>query len=157
MPSRLGSPNKDKLALRDMAAKHGVDVIEIQVMICADLARTYNNEIGKPRSRRSRQFFDTEDKLIKVTSELTPYFQGKLSNVTVTDETPRITVIRSPETIPDSQAWLDKYKPKAIDAKPVLPMERNVRKALALADAVGGNIGAAEIFSEAGKTTKDDQ
>jgi hypothetical protein len=40
----------------------------------------------------------------------------KLSNVTVTDETPRITVIRAPETISDSQAWLQKYKSKNLDA-----------------------------------------
>jgi hypothetical protein len=112
MGSRLGRPNRDKVALREMAAQHGVDVVEMQVMICADLQKTYNNEKSKPRSRRSKQFFDAEEKLMKVTAELTPYFAGKLSNVTVTDETPRITVIRAPGTISDGQAWLEKYEPK---------------------------------------------
>jgi hypothetical protein len=155
MPSRLGSPNKDKLALREMAAKHGVDVLEIQVMIVADLMKSYDNEVNKPRSRRSKQWFGVEEKLLKVCPELSPYFQGKLSNVTVTDETPRITVIRSPETISDSQAWLDKYKPKALDARPVTQFAQNVKRALTVADQIGGDIGADEIFSEARKATKD--
>jgi hypothetical protein len=115
MPSRLGSPNRDKVALREMAAKHGVDVVEMQIMMIRDLKKTYDNEVNKPRSRRSKQFLEAEDKLMKLTAELTPYFQGRLSNVTVTDENPRPMVIRAPETIIDTQAWLEMYRPKTIN------------------------------------------
>jgi hypothetical protein len=118
MGSRVGSPNRDKVALREMAAKHGVDVVEMQIMMIRDLKKTYELEINKPRSRRSKQFFAAETQLAKMLSELTPYFQGKLSNVTVTDETPRLTVVRAPEVISDTQAWLAAYKPKLVDATP---------------------------------------
>jgi len=132
MGSRLGSRNKDKQALRDLAAKHGVDVVEMQMMICADLKKTYDNEKSKPRSRRSKQFFEAEDKLIKVTQELTPYVAGKLSNITVTDETPRLTVIRAPEPVGDSQAWLAKFSPNRDDNE--VPAVRALRVAMDRAD-----------------------
>ena len=154
MASRLGSPNKDKQALREWAAKHGVDVVEIQLMIAADLKKTCNNEITKPRSRRSKRFFEAEDKLIKVCQELTPYVQGKLSNVTVTDETPRLTVIRGPETIGDSQAWLSKFGPARNDAandRPALPFVKSVRAALEIADGLDEPISAQAVLDTAKK------
>jgi hypothetical protein len=134
MPSRLGSPNRDKVALRDMAARHGVDVVEMQVMMIRDLKKTYDNEVSKPRSRRSRQFLEAEDKLMKLTAELTPYFQGKLSNVTVTDESPRPMVIRAPDTISDTSTWLEMYRPKS-PAPSVLPIVP--KRSLDIADGVG--------------------
>ena len=88
MPSRAGSPNKDKKAVRDLAAQHGVDVIVMRIMLLKDCFKTIENEIGKPRSRRSKQFFQAEEMANKHLTELTPYMHGKLSNVTVTDETP---------------------------------------------------------------------
>jgi hypothetical protein len=112
MPSRLGSPNKDKQALRDMAALHGVEPLEMQFMIIADLNKTYQNEVGKPRSRRSKQFFEAEAQLSRLLAEVTPYLHGKRANITTVDETPRITVIRAPAAIPDSKEWLEKYRPR---------------------------------------------
>jgi hypothetical protein len=157
MGSRLGRPNRDKVALREMAAQHGVDVVELQVMICRDLAKTYKNEASKPRSRRSKQFFDAEEKLMKVTAELTPYFQGKLSNVTVTDETPRMTVIRVPEQISNSQEWLEKYRPKPGDAPAqVVAFAKNLKKTLDIANDLGIQ-DVKKIVSEAKKRTDEDK
>jgi hypothetical protein len=73
-----------------MAAKHGVDVLEMQILMVKDLKKSYDLEIKTPRSRRKQQWFEVEERL----SKLTPYFAGKLSNLTINDESPRQTVIR---------------------------------------------------------------
>jgi hypothetical protein len=122
MPSRAGSPNKDKTALRELAAQHGVDPIEMRMILVKDLWKACQNELERPRSRRSKQYFQAEIQLDKFLAELTPYLHGKLSNVTVADETPRITVIRAPEPISDSQKWLEECRPqnfnRAINERP---------------------------------------
>jgi hypothetical protein len=153
MASRLGRPNKDKQAIRDMAAQHGVDVMEIQMMICADLLKTYSNEASKPRSRRSKRFFEAEEKLMKLTETTTKYFHGPLSNVTITDETPRLTVIRAPEAVASSQDWLAKYGPKRDDMANEVPFVRNLRLSLNAADDLGID-DAGSIVDEAKKHTK---
>jgi hypothetical protein len=138
MPSRLGSPNKDKKALRDKAEELGVDVVELQLRIIKDLKKTYDNEVGKPRSRRSKQFTEVEKMLVKMNDDIMPYLHGKLSNVTVTDETPRLTVIRAPETISDTKAWLEKYKPKTIDnGSNASPAIERLQKTVDMADKLG--------------------
>jgi len=48
-----------------------------------------------------------------------PYVRPKYQAITTKDETPRLTVIRAPEVISDTKAWLEKYKPKQIAAEPV--------------------------------------
>ena len=155
MPSRAGSPNRDKQAVRDLAAQYGVEPLEIQYMMIRDLKKTYDNEISKPRSRRSKQFFEVEAHLAKMLAEVTPYLHGKRANITTVDETPRLTVIRAPQTISDSQAWLEANRPKHLNAPaPELRIVKNVRSALATAEQLGGDIGAAEIFAEAAKATK---
>jgi hypothetical protein len=159
MASRLGSPNRDKKAVRDLAAEHGVDVIEMRIMLLKDCFKSIENEIGKPRSRRSKQFFQAEEMANKHLSELTPYLHGKLSNVTVTDETPRLTVIRAPETVGSSTAWLDKFAPK-IDATindrqaiPPIPFARSLANTMDMADELGiDDVG--EIVGQATRFTK---
>jgi hypothetical protein len=137
MPSRLGSPNRDKKALRDKAEELGVDVVELQLRMIKDLKKTYDNEVGRPRSRRSKQFLEAEKMLAKMNGELLPYLYGKLSNVTVTDETPRIAVIRAPETISDTSTWLEKYKPKTIDDSIASPAIERLQKTVDMADKLG--------------------
>jgi hypothetical protein len=159
MPSRLGRPNKDKLAIREMAAKHGVDVLEMQVLMVADLKKSYDFEVNRPRSRRSKQFFTVEDKLAKMLEALTPYFYGRMHAVDVTAEATRTMVIRTPETIRDKNAWLDKYAPKDITPepakieppKPQPTMEQfvpTVRAALHVADSIGDQ-SAQEVLDSA--------
>jgi hypothetical protein len=138
MPSRLGSPNKDKKALRDKAEELGVDVVELQLHMIKDLKKTYDNEVKRPRSRRSNQFLQTEEMLRKMSAELMPYLHGKISNVNVTDETPRLAVIRAPETITDTKAWLEKYKPKTIDnGSNASPAIERLQKTVDMADKLG--------------------
>jgi hypothetical protein len=137
---KLGSLNKDKRALRDQAASHGVDVVEMRMILLKDCFKTINNEIGRPRSRRTRHYLQAEEMAHKHLDALMPYLHGKLSNVTVTDETPRELVIRAPDKIASTEAWLIAHGPK-IDAaiKPVLPIVRHLSNTLDLADDLGIN------------------
>jgi hypothetical protein len=150
MPSRLGSPNKDKKALRDKAEELGVDVVELQLRIIKDLQKTYDNEKNKPRSRRSKQFMEVEKMLVKMNDDIMPYLHGKLSNVSVTDETPRISVIRAPETISDTEAWLEAHRPKTINGTTASPAVEKLRKASDLAAGVDG-LTAQDVLNEATK------
>jgi len=157
MGSRLGRPNKDKQAVRDLAAAHGVDVIEMRILLLKDSWKTVENEFGKPRSRRSKQYFAAVAETDKHLAELTPYLHGKLSNVTVDNESSlRLMVIRAPEVVATSQAWLEKYGPKRDDVvndRPTLPFVKNSRASLDTATAVGID-DAGEIVNEAIKQTK---
>jgi hypothetical protein len=153
--SRLGSPNKDKKVVRDLAAAHGVDVIEMRILLLKDCMKSVQSELGRPRSRRSKVFFQAEEMANKHLTELTPYLHGKLSNITVADETPRITVIRGPEAISDTQAWLANYGPGrdvAVNDRPAVPFVRNLRESLDTAEALGIN-DASAIVNEAQKRT----
>ena len=47
MPSRAGSPNKDKQAVRELAAQHGVEPLEMMFMMIRDLKKTYDNEVSE--------------------------------------------------------------------------------------------------------------
>lgn len=157
MPSRAGRPNKDKQVVRDLAAQHGVDVIEMRIMLLKDCFKTIKNEIGKPRSRRSKQYFQAEEMGNKHLTELTPYLHGKLANVSVDAEVSHIaTVIRAPEAIPDSKAWLEKYGPKRDDAvNAVLPFVKNLRDSASDADKLGID-DANAILNEAKRRTQEE-
>jgi hypothetical protein len=121
MPSRLGSPNKKTLRLQELAEKYGVDPVEVQFMLMRDLKKTVDNEIGKPRSRRSKQFFEAQKQLCEIAKEVAPYVHSRRAAVEVSDETPRLTVITAPPKIADSKEWLEMYRPKSGDAAPALP------------------------------------
>jgi hypothetical protein len=116
MPSRLGSPNKKTLRLQELSEKYGVDPVEVQYMIMMDLKKTVDNEINKPRSRRSKRYFEAEAKLCEVAKEVAPYVHSRRAAVTTVDETPRLTVIRAPEGVVGTQEWLATYAPKHDDA-----------------------------------------
>ena len=142
MARPMGSPNKDKQALRDRAAAHGVDVVEMRIMLLKDAFKTIDNEIGKPRSRRSKHYFAAVAEADKHLSELTPYLHGKLSNVTVADATPRLTVIRAPEVISSGQEWLEKFRPRRGDManeRPpaTLAFAQSLKATLEIADELG--------------------
>jgi len=159
MPSRRGSPNKDKAALRDMAEMHGVDVIEMRMLLLKDCFKTIENEIGKPRSRRSKQYLKAEELAHKHLEALTPYLHGKLANVTVDAEVLHIpTVIRAPETISVTQEWLAKYGPPkdAVNEPPGLPFANSLKKSLDTAEALGID-DPAEIVEDARKDAADDE
>src|SRR5215467_2925356 len=106
MGSRLGRPNKKTLRLQELSEKYGVDPIEVQYIIMKDLKRTVDNEIGRPRSRRSKRYFEAEQKLCEVAKEVAPYVHSRRAAITTEDTTPRLTVIRAPEVVATSQAWL---------------------------------------------------
>jgi hypothetical protein len=112
MPSRAGSPNKKTLRLQELSEKYGVDPVEMQYIIMADLKKSVDNELGRPRSRRSKRYFEAEAKLCEVAKEVAPYVHSRRAAVTTVDETPRITVIRSPEKLSDLQVWLAKFGPQ---------------------------------------------
>jgi len=140
MPSRLGSPNKKTLRLQELSEKYGVDPVEVQYVIMMDLKKTVDNEINKPRSRRSKRYFEAEAKLCEVAKEVAPYVHSRRAAVTTVDETPRVTVIRAPEGIVGTQEWLATHAPKRDDAfndRLVLPFERKLRTARDFADAAG--------------------
>ena len=153
MPSRAGSPNKDKQAVRELAAQHGVEPLEMMFMMIRDLKKTYDNEVGKPRSRRSQQFFAVEDRLSKLLAETVPYLHGKRANITTVDETPRVTVIRAPKPISDTQAWLEEYGPKRDDTAPVLSFSRNLKQSFDTAEALNVD-DANQISIEAKRLTQ---
>jgi hypothetical protein len=137
MPSRLGSPNKDKKALRDLATSHGVEPFEMQILMIKDMYKTYNNETNKPRSR-SKMFFAVEERLAKLLAEVTPYLHGKRANITTVDETPQHFVIHAPAPISNSQDWLEKCRPKRDDAVNERPRAASpvIQQALDIADAL---------------------
>jgi hypothetical protein len=159
MGSRKGIPNKDKQAVRDLAAAHGVDVIEMRLILLKDCWKSIEHEIGKPRSRRSKHYLQAEEMANKHLTELTPYMHGKLSNINLEGQIEHATmVIRAPETIADNKAWLQKYGPKgdpAINEKPQLPFEKSLDKSLNAADALGIN-DPKKISEEAEKFADDD-
>ena len=66
-------------------------------------------------------------------------------------------MIRAPESVSDSHAWLEKFAPKnvaAINDKPALPFARSLGSTLDLADKLGvDDVG--EIVGTAIKFTKD--
>jgi hypothetical protein len=160
MGSRLGRPNRDKQVVRELAAQYGVEPLEIQYMMIRDLKKTYDHEINKPRSRRSKQFFDVEAHLAKMLAEVTPYLHGKRANITTVDETPRLTVIRAPAPISDSQAWLEAYGPQraAVNDQPtpVQAFAKNLKNTLDIADDLGIQ-DVKKIVSEAKKWTDEDK
>jgi hypothetical protein len=109
------------LRLQELAEKYGVDPVEVQFMLMRDLKKTVDNEIGKPRSRRSKQFFEAQKQLCEIAKEVAPYVHSRRAAVEVSDETLRPTVITAPPKIADSKEWLEMYRPKSGDAAPALP------------------------------------
>src|SRR5215471_16733239 len=112
MPSRKGSLNKKTVRLQELSEKYGCDPVEMQYIIMADLKKTVDNELGRPRSRRSKRYFEAEAKLCEVAKEVAPYVHSRRAAVTTVDETPRLTVIRAPEGVVGTQEWLATYAPK---------------------------------------------
>jgi hypothetical protein len=95
---------------------------------------------------------EAEDWILRYNRELVPYTRPKLQAITTQDATPRIAVIRAPETISDTQAWLEKYKPKS-PAPAVLPIVQNLKRSLDIADSIGAD-DPKEIVEVAEKLTR---
>lgn len=85
----------------------------------AEAQKTYDRELAKPPSRRSKSFNEAKAELRQLANDVAPYLHGKKANITTVDETPRITVIRAREKISDTKQWLETYGPKQLDAEPL--------------------------------------
>jgi hypothetical protein len=156
MGSRKGIPNKDKAAVRDLAAQHGVDVIEMRTLLLKDCWKSIQLEIGKPRSRRSKRYLQAEEMANKHLTELTPYLHGKLSNIQLEGEITHIpTVIRAPATIANSQAWLTAYGPRRDGPVNDIPFAKSLKTSLDTADSLGIT-DPKTIVQQAQQSTDDD-
>jgi hypothetical protein len=116
----------------------------------------YDEQMAKPSRRRNpRKLAEAEEKILRYNEAALPFMRPKFQAITTTDTTPRLTVIRTPEVIRDSQAWLEKYRPKRDDAvndqPPALSHHRNVLDA---ADSLGID-DAQTILNEAVKRPQD--
>jgi hypothetical protein len=118
-----GSQNKltaerDRSAQK-LAADYG-DPLEDLFQKRAHWQTIYDTEMAKPSRRRNpKKIEKAEEMILRYNIEALPYVRPKYQAITTKDETPRLTVIRAPEVISDTKAWLEKYKPKQIAAEPV--------------------------------------
>src|SRR5689334_876950 len=128
-------PNKKTLRLMELSEKYGCDPVEVQFIIMRDLLKTVSNELNKPRSRRSKQYLEAEAKLCDVAKQVAPYVPSGRAAITTPDTTPRLTVIPAPGQVTTTEAWLAMHGPKdALNDRAVLPLEKNIRASLAVAD-----------------------
>jgi hypothetical protein len=156
MPRVFGSMNKKTKELRERAEELGVDPLEILMLRMKDLKTVCDREISKPPSRRSNIFRESQKELCQLATELAPYLHGKRANITTVDETPRMTVIRAPEVITDTQEWLKVYGPKRLDAEPQpTPIVAAVKRSLEYAEAAGVD-DAQKIVNEAAKHVEEE-
>jgi hypothetical protein len=144
--------------LMELSEKYGVDPVEVQFMLMRDLKKTVDHEINKPRSRRSKQFFEAQKQLCEIAKEVAPYVHSRRAAVEVSDETPRLTVIRAPERIESSEEFLRVYGPKrdeAVNDRPAASAAvRRLEDTYRVARGLDG-VDAQDILREASKKKKD--
>jgi hypothetical protein len=156
MPRALGSVNRKTKELRQLAEELGVDPLEVLLQMMAEAQKAYDRELAKPPSRRSKSFQEAKAELRQLANDTAPYLYGKKANITTVDETPRLTVIRAPETISDTQEWLAKYAPKRLDAEPQpTPVVAAVKRSLEYAEAAGVD-DAQKIVNEAARHVEEE-
>jgi hypothetical protein len=149
-PNRLSQKGLD--SIRELVGKYGDPLADL-LKKRARWQEIYDTYADKPNGRINRKrLLEAEEWILKYDRELLPYTRPKLQAITTQDATPRIAVIRAPETISDTQAWLEKHKPKSL-ATPVLPIVQNLKLSLDIADSIGAN-DPKEIVEVAEKLTR---
>ncbi len=119
----------------------------------------YDEQMAKPSRRRNvAKLHAAEEKILRYNEAILPYDRPKFQAINHSGDAAAIPmVIRAPATVQDSNAWLEQHRPKHLATPaPELRIVKNVRSALATAEQLGGDIGAAEIFAEAAKATKNE-
>src|SRR5215475_5419665 len=144
-------------AARLLAEEYG-DPLEDMLQKRARWQQIYAEQLAKPsRHRNPKKLAEAEEKIRQYNNDIMPFMRPKYNAINhATDEAPRPTVIRAPESISDSREWLQKYAPKrdeAVNDRPTLPFVKNLRASLDTATAVGID-DAGEIVNEAIKQTK---
>jgi hypothetical protein len=146
--NRLSQKGLD--SIRELVGKYGDPLADL-LQKRARWQEIYDSYVDKPTGRINRKrLLEAEEWILKYDRELLPYTRPKLQAVTTQDVTPHVTVIRAPETISDTQAWLEKYKPKTIDDSIASPAIEKVRKASDFAAGIDG-LTAQDVLNEANK------
>jgi hypothetical protein len=157
-----GAKNKMTLehvaAAKDLAAEFGDPLRDLYIKRSRHEA-IYAAEMAKSsRHRNTKKLAEAEEKILRYNEAILPFDRPKFQAINHSgDAAVAPMVIRAPATVQDSNAWLEQHRPKHLAAPaPELRIVKNVRSALATAEQLGGDIGAAEIFAEAAKATKNE-
>jgi hypothetical protein len=159
----IGAKNKmtreRDAAAKELAEEYG-DPLEDILQKRGRWETVYAEQMAKSsRHRNAKKVAEAEQMILRYNVEALPYMRPRYQAIAHSSDAPRPTVIRAPETISDSQAWLAAHAPRrdnAVNDKPaVLSFVKNVKDALATAEQLGVD-DAQTIWNEAAKITRNE-
>jgi hypothetical protein len=138
-----------------LSAKYG-DALEDLYKKRARHQAIYDAEMAKSsRHRNTKKLAEAEAAIRQYNNDILPYDRPRFQAINHSGNAAVApTVIRAPQSVPNSKEWLRIYGPKRDDAPAqVVAFARNLRTTLDIADAIGVN-DAQGIVDEAAKITK---
>jgi len=139
-----GSPNRmtaeKDAAQKSLIKKYGLSPLESILQKRKRWEDAYDEQMSRSsRHRNVHKIKEAEEWILRYNEAALPYTAPKYQAIAVQSEVRQVqTVIRAPESIPDSKKWLEEYKPKHIDTTPVMQRFGNVqRQSLDTAEALG--------------------
>jgi hypothetical protein len=142
----IGAKNKmtreRDAAAKELAEEYG-DPLEDILQKRAHWEEIYAAQMAKSsRHRNTKKLAEAEAAILRYNVEALPYMRPRYQAIAHSSDAPRPTVIRAPETISDSQAWLEAHAPRrdnAVNDKPthVIAFAKNLKSTLDIADDLG--------------------
>jgi hypothetical protein len=134
--NRLSQKGLD--SIRELVGKYGDPLADL-LQKRARWQEIYDSYVDKPTGRINRKrLLEAEEWILKYDRELLPYTRPKLQAITTQDLTPRVSVIRAPAPISDTQKWLAAHKPKTINnGSNASPAIERLQKTVDMADKLG--------------------
>jgi hypothetical protein len=153
---------KHVAAAKDLAAEFGDPLRDLYIKRARHEA-IYAAEMAKSsRHRNTKKLAEAEEKIRQYNNDILPYDRPRFQAINHSgNAAPNPMVIRAPQPISDSKAWLAADGPKRDDAvndKPtaVIAFARNLKSTLDIADDLGIS-DVKKIVSEAKKWTDEDK
>jgi hypothetical protein len=152
---KFGDPVENILRRRNQLIEEREELLALRAELLAAPSRHLRHQkIAKAEAKINL----LDEKILKHNEASANYVRPRFQAITTADVTPRVTVVRAPDTVSDTKAWLAAHAPQrdnAVNDRPVLPFVKKLRTALDVADELGIN-DTNEIVNEARKQTDDE-
>jgi hypothetical protein len=133
--NRLSQKGLD--SIRELVGKYG-DPLANLLQKRARWEAIYQSHVSKPTGRINRKrLLEAEEWILRYDLALLPFTRAKLQAITTQDVTPRISVIRAPQSISDTQEWLETHRPKTINNSVASPAIEKLKQTADMAESLG--------------------